>query len=88
MDQKFLVLDEKQFLEIREDLKIIRSVLESKGDVAHLKRWLNSKTTAEMLNIKLRTLYAYCQRGLLHPKKVGGILLFDRSEIEALIEGK
>lgn len=88
MDQKILILDEKQFLEIKEDLKTIIKVLEKQSKLDPLKKWVNSKVAADFLNIKIRTLYFWCHNGLLHPKKIGGILLFDRIEIEALIEGK
>lgn len=87
MEQKIIILDEKQFLEIKEDIKTIKRVLENHGKLVPLKRWINSGAAAEILNIKIRTLYSYCTK-FLHPKKVGGILLFDRSEIEGLIEGK
>jgi len=87
MDQKILILDEKQFLEIREDIKTIKKVLEKQGKLIPPKRWVNSETAAEILNIRIRTLYSYCSKHL-HPKKVGGILLFDREEIETLINQK
>jgi hypothetical protein len=87
MEQKIVILDEKQFLEIKEDIKTIKKVLENQGNLVPLKRWINSGAAADILNVKIRTLYSYCPR-FLHPKKVGGILLFDRSEIEGLIEGK
>jgi hypothetical protein len=87
MDQKFIILDENQFAEIREDIKTIKKVLESHSSLIPPKRWINSETAADILNIKIRTLYSYCPK-FLHPKKVGGILLFDRNEIETLIESK
>lgn len=87
MDQKILILDEKQFLEIKADIKTIIKVLEKQGNLDPLKKWVNSKMAADILNVKIRTLYSYCHNGLLHPKKIGGILLFDHIEIEELIEG-
>jgi hypothetical protein len=85
---QLMILDEKQFQEIQEDIKLIKKALESQGKLSSPKKWLTTQGASELLNVKPRTCYHYCQIGRLTPRKVGGILLFDRFEIEALIEGK
>ncbi|MBI3856979.1 MAG: helix-turn-helix domain-containing protein [Planctomycetes bacterium] len=40
----------------------------------------------EILGIKLPTLYAWVQRGKLHPQKVGKLLKFDEAEVRGVIQ--
>lgn len=82
---ELITLDKKDWDEIRSDLKEIRKVLESQGKMTLQKKWYNTKETAEYLHCAVRTVYHYCNKGLLNPKRIAGILLFDSEEIEALI---
>jgi len=79
-------MEKQQFEKIQKDLNEIKDALQ--GKMSSQKKWLPAAAVGDLLNIKIRTVYHYCQKGLLHPHKAGGILLFDRSEIEKLIEGK
>jgi excisionase family DNA binding protein len=88
MEQKIIIIDEKLFLEILNGIRTIKEALASQGKTSAPKKWLTTLAAAEILNVAVRTIYKYCQDGILHPHKVGGILLFDRSEIESLIQGK
>jgi hypothetical protein len=85
---ELIALEKKEWDEIKQDIKIIKDVLESHGKLSPPKKWLTTVQAGEFLSVKIRTIYLYCQKGLLHPHKACGINLFDRAEIEALIEGK
>lgn len=80
-----VVIDKMEWEELRKEIQEIKKVLKDNGKSFHQKKWLSASDAGELLNIKIRTVYLYCQKGLLHPHKAGGILLFDRSEIEELI---
>jgi ribosome-binding ATPase YchF (GTP1/OBG family) len=82
---ELIALEKVEFEEIKKNIKEIRDFLENQGMKSLQKKWYNTIGTAEYLNCAVRTVYHYCNKGLLNPQKVGGILLFDREEIEALI---
>ena len=86
--EQLIILEYKQFKEITDDIRAIKEALVNQGKMSTPKKWLTTSQAAELLNIKVRTIYLYIQKGLLHPHKAGGINLIDRSEIEALIEGE
>jgi excisionase family DNA binding protein len=81
---EFIVLEKKEWEEIQQDIKAIKTVLENQGKLSSPKKWLTSRGAAEYLNVKIRTIYSYIGKGILNPKKIGGILLIDREELESL----
>lgn len=83
---ELIALEKKEWEEIRRDIKVIKEVLEKQGKMSTPKKWVPTSEAGELLNVKIRTIYLYCQKGLLHPHKAAGILLFDRSEIMSIIE--
>jgi hypothetical protein len=86
--EQLIILEDKQFKEIQNDIKAIKEALFDLGKMGQKKKWLTSSESGTLLNVKIRTIYHYCQMGLLHPHKAAGLLLFDSDEIEALIVGK
>jgi hypothetical protein len=84
---ELIALDRNDWEEIKRDIKEIKNALEVQGKTLPQKKWLSASAAGDLLNIKIRTVYLYCQKGLLHPHKAGGVLLFDRVEIEELIKG-
>jgi len=82
---ELIALEKEEWEEIKRDIREIRKVLENQGKMTSQKKLYNTKGTAEYLNCAIRTVYHYCKNGLLHPKRIGGILLFDPEEIESLI---
>jgi excisionase family DNA binding protein len=79
-----VVIEKKEWDEIRSDIKEIRNALENQGKMSTPKKWLTSAGAAEYLNVKIRTIYSYIGKGILNPKKIGGILLIAREELESL----
>jgi excisionase family DNA binding protein len=79
-----IVLEKKDWDEIKEDIKEIRKALENQGKMHPSKKWLTSNGAAEYLNVKVRTIYSYISKGILNTKKIGGILLINRDELESL----
>jgi len=83
---KYIAVENKDWEEFKRDIiNEVRDVLESQFNTHSPKKWLTTSEAGELLNVKPRTIYLYSARHRLNPKKVGGILLFDRSEIEELI---
>lgn len=79
------MLEDRQFQMILSDLKEIKEAILNQKRMSSLKKWITAVEVGELLNIKIRTVYHYCQKGILHPHKVMGLLTFDREEVEALI---
>jgi len=81
---EFIVMEDKQFQEIRDDIRAIKNAMANEGKMASQKKWLTSHGAAEYLNVKIRTIYSYISKGILNPKKIGGKLLIAREELESL----
>ena len=47
---------------------------------------MNMAEVCQLLHIQRNAVYRRIRQGLLHPKKVGGRVLFVRQEIESLIK--
>jgi excisionase family DNA binding protein len=80
-----IVIDKKEWSELRREVQRIKDILEGNGKICSPKKWLTTAEAAELLNVKIRTIYLYRHDNKLHPHKATGILLFDREEIEDLI---
>jgi hypothetical protein len=83
---ELIVLERWEWDEIKSDIKEIKNTLTSKGMKSVQKKWISTAEAAELLNVKIRSIYNYTSKSLLNPKKIAGILLFDREEIISLIE--
>ena len=85
---EIIALEKKEWEEIKRDIKEIKDTMRYQGKISSPKKYLSVSEAGDILNIKKRTVYWYCKKGLLHSHKAGGILLFDRDEIEELIKGR
>jgi excisionase family DNA binding protein len=83
---ELIVLEARQFQEIRDDIKAIKKALECHGKISASKKWGTAYEVEEILGIKRRTVYHYVAKGILKAHKVGGILLFDLDEIGSKIQ--
>jgi len=61
----------------------VKKMLESK--VSTPKPWLRTKEARDLLNVSAGTLGNHRSKGLLHPKKIGGILYYSYEEIQKLM---
>jgi hypothetical protein len=83
---ELIVLDKKEWDEIKRDIKEIKDVLQSQGKISVPKKWYTAKETSLHYNCAVRTIYHYCNKGLLNPKRIGGILLFSNEELEGFLK--
>jgi excisionase family DNA binding protein len=83
-----VVMEDKQFQEIRDDFKAIKNALECQGKMSVLKKWGTASEVENLLGIKRRTVYHYVAKGILKAHKVGGFLLFDLDEIRSKIQNE
>jgi hypothetical protein len=66
-------------------LKDLKEIIQSKPQ--HEKQWLKSKEVRKLLNISPGTLQNLRINGTLTYTKVGGIMYYDNSDIEKLLNG-
>jgi hypothetical protein len=83
---ELIVIEDKQFQKILNDIREIKEALLNQGRISSTKKWITAIEVGDLLNIKIRTVYHYCKKGILNPHKVLGLLTFDREEVEALIK--
>lgn len=69
---------EKFRLQLLEDIK---NLLPKPNNTIE-KKWLRTQEVLEMLGISLSTLQNLCYKGILHPKKIGGLNYYSNKEIE------
>lgn len=84
----YIFLEKEKFDHLCQNIEAIKESFQHQGIMHVPKRWLVTAEVAELLNIKVRTVFHYISKDLLHPRKVGGLNLFDREEIEKLIQNK
>lgn len=72
---------EKFRLQLLEDIKSMLQPTQSAVE----KKWLRTADILEMLDISLSTLQNLCYKGILHPKKIGGINYYRAEEIENVL---
>jgi hypothetical protein len=77
-------MEKEDWDELKKDIKRIKQILENHEQLSSSTKWLTSKGASAFLNIKVRTIYSYISKGILHPKKIGDILLIERAELESL----
>jgi excisionase family DNA binding protein len=80
-----MLINDNIIQEILDLLKSLSEFLKKKSNLNGQKKWLTSAEAANLLGISVRTIYFYVSKGILTSHKVGGILLFDRDEIDKLL---
>jgi excisionase family DNA binding protein len=83
--EQIIILEVKQFQEIRDDIKAIKKALEFQGKISLPKKWITTNQVAELLGISKRTVYHYVAKGILMPHKIGGTQLFEYDNIESML---
>ena len=49
--------------------------------------WISRKQAAEMLDVSLVTIASWCNKGILHPYKIGNRVRFRKKDIEKTLLG-
>jgi excisionase family DNA binding protein len=82
--EQLIILDNKQFQEIRDDIKAIKEALFQQGKISIPKKWMTASQVADYLGISIRTVYLYESNNTLTAYKNGGKLYFDYEQVESL----
>jgi hypothetical protein len=79
------VVEKRDWDELKNDIKEIKNALVSQNKISAPKKWMSTAEAAKFINCAERTVYLYCSKGLLKPKKFAGKLMFEFEQIENLI---
>jgi len=73
---------EKFRLQLLEDIKRLLQPMQSVAE----KKWLRTQDVLKLLDISMSSLQNLCYKGILHPRKVGGLNYYSAEEIEGVLK--
>lgn len=84
-DQNLIILNKDELRAYISEMKN-QIVNELRKELQPQRQYMSANETENMLRVTHGTLWNWAKRGLIHPHKIEGKVLYSRSEIQKIIE--